>query len=209
MCLASTGLFRRECPEPSQEVIMTLSPFVSLPTQESQQANLCVPQGHAGYALGRSGRKRLECGTHDIQPLSPSTIFLIRVGAMHKLDLESLGNSMVRDEAGLWRPLRVVGRLEYSILHADRLMDALERGELLESSDLERELTQIILDRVNSFLECDTWRSETLSASLECASGELQFYVEDALEPLGIQVTSFELTADLTSDVSSGHRGLA
>jgi hypothetical protein len=192
-----------------QEVIMTLLPFVSLPTPDSQQANLCVPLGHAGYALGRSGRKRLECGTHDIQPLSPSTIFLIRVGASHVLELESLGNSMLRDEAGLWRPLRVVGRLEYSILLPDRLMDALERDDLQESSDLDRELTQIILDRVNSFLECDTWRAETLTASLECASGELQFHVEEALEPLGIQVTSFELTADLTSDVSGSHRGLA
>lgn len=188
---------------------MTLSPFVSLPAQDSQQANLCVPQGHTGYALGRSGRKRLECGTHDIQPLSPATIFLIRVGATHLLELDSLGNSMLRDDAGLWRPLRVVGRLGYSILQADRLMDTLERSDLLETSDLERELTQIILDRVNSFLECDTWRAETLSSSLECASGELQFHVEEALEPLGIQVTSFELTADLTNDVSGSQRGLA
>jgi len=188
---------------------MTSLPFLTLPTHDTQPANLRVPQGHAGYALGQSGRTRLECGTHDMQPLSPSTIFLIRVGASHALELESLGNSMLRDDAGLWRPLRVVGRLQYSILHADRLMDVLERDAMLDTSDLERELTEIILDRVNSFLECDTWRSETLEASLECASGELQFHVEEALDPLGIQVISFELTADLTDEVTGSRRGLA
>jgi hypothetical protein len=209
-CLTAVDLeFRSCCPEPLLEVMMTLLPFVSLPTVDAQPANLRVPQGHTGFALGQEGRKRLECGTHDIQPLTPSTIFLIRVGASHDLQLESLGNSMLRDDTGVWRPLRVIGFLEYSVLHAERFMDALERDSILETHDLEKELTRIVLERVNRFLECDTWRQETLAASLECASGELLIHVEEALDPLGIQVQTFELSADLTGDISMSHRGMS
>jgi len=184
-------------------------PFVSLPTMDAQPANLRVPRGHTGFALGQTGRKRLECGTHDIQPLTPSTIFLIRIGASHNLRLESLGQSMLRDDSGLWRPLRVFGFLEYSISHAERFMDALERDAILETRDLEKELTRIVLERVGDFLECDTWREETLSSSLECASGELLIHVEEALDPLGIQVQMFELSADLAADISTSQRGLS
>ena len=84
-----------------------------------------------------------------------------------------------------------------------------DRDEILEIRDLEKELSRLILDRVNSFLECDTWRQETLDASLEVASGELQLHVEEALEPLGIQVQTFELAADLSTDISSSQRGLS
>ena len=188
---------------------MTSLPFVSLPTLDEQPANLRVPRGHTGFALGADGRTRLECGTHDMQPLTPSTIFLIRVGAAHDLELESLGNSMLRDDSGVWRPLRVFGFLEYSIAHAERLMDVLERDSILETRDLEKELTRIVLERVSNFLECDTWRQETLSSCLECASGELLMHVEDALDPLGIQVTTFQLSANLGNDISSAQRGLS
>lgn len=188
---------------------MTSLPFVSLPTLEPLPANLRVPRGHTGFALGVEGRKRLECGTHDIQPLTPSTIFLIRVGASHNLALESLGNSILRDDSGMWRPLRVFGFLEYSVTHAERFMDVLERDAILETRDLEKELTRIVLERVGDFLECDTWREETLMASLECASGELLMHVEEALDPLGIQVQMFQLSADLSADFSTSQHGLS
>ena len=189
---------------------MPPQPFVSLPTQENLEDSLCVPSGHAGFALGQEGRQRLECGTHAMQPLSPAVVFLVRVGASHVLELTSLGNSMLRDNGGQWQPLRVLGHLEYSIAQPERLMDALERDAILEASEFERELTRIVLDCVNSFLECDTWRAETLSASLECASGELQVHVEEALGPLGIQLQSFELSTHVgTTETTSRPHGLA
>ena len=189
---------------------MPPQPFVSLPTQENLQASLCVPSDHAGFALGQEGRRNLECGTHALQSLSPAVVFLVRVGASHVLELTSLGNSMLRNHSGQWQPLRVIGHLEYSIAQPERLMDALERDAILEASEFERELRRIVLDRVSSFLECDTWRAETLSASLECASGELQIHLEAALDPLGIQLQSFELSTNVDAvDPSEAPHGLA
>ncbi len=189
---------------------MNPQPFVSLPAQENLQASLCVPNGHTGFALGQEGRKRLACGTHDIRPLSPATVFLVRVGALHVLELSPLGNSMLRDGAGQWQPLQVLGHLEYSVAHPDRLMDTLERDAILEANEFEQELRRIVLDRVNSFLECDTWRSETLSASLECASSELYIHIEEALDLLGIQLQAFELTTNIGApSTSQAPRGLA
>ena len=104
---------------------------------------------------------------------------------------------MLRDGAGQWQPLQVMGHLEYSVAQPDRLMDTLERDAILEANEFEQELRRIVLDRVNSFLECDTWRSETLTASLECASSELYIHIEEALDLLGIQLQSFELSTNI------------
>ncbi len=176
---------------------MPVQPFVSLRAREDLRASLCVPQGHTGFAVGLDGRKILECGTHDIRPLSPTTVFLVRVGALHVLELTPLGNSILRDDAGRWQPLQVLGHLEYSVANAERLMDALERNAILEASEFEQELRHLVLDRVNSFLECDSWRIETLSDSIECATSELYVHIEEALGHLGIQLQSFELSTSI------------
>jgi hypothetical protein len=114
-------------------------------------------------------------------------------GRLHRLALRSLGNLLLQEGDGRWRPLRVVGNLAYTITHPELLVDILVRDQIDDAGAFEEELVRIVTDLFSRVLDGDAWTASNLAESLECASGELMRCLEEIVAPLGLSVRSFEL----------------
>ena len=117
----------------------------------------------------------------------------VRAARLHRLALHSLGNLLLQEGDGRWRPLRVVGNLAYTITQPELLVDILVRDHIDDAGAFEDELARIVSDLFARVLDGDAWTASNLTESLECASGELLRRLEEIVAPLGLGVRSFEL----------------
>jgi hypothetical protein len=169
---------------------MTKRDVAAQPFTRAAERNVSVPAGHAAFSMQAGERTSLTQGLH-ANPRGP--VFMMPVGRLHILALRSLGNLLLQEGDGRWRPLRVIGNLVYTITHPELLMDLLARDHIDDPNAFENELARIVSDLFTRVLDGDSWTASNLTESLECASGELMRRLEEAVAPLGLGVQSFEL----------------
>lgn len=149
-----------------------------------------LPAGHAAFAVESGNGVPL---SENSLARGGGPVFVVPVGSSLALELHSLGNTLLQESDGRWRPLRVVGRLAYTITRPELLVELLERDHISEPERFEAELSRIVTELFSRVLDGDSWNAENLTESLDCASGELMRQLEDAVAPLGLNVQAFEL----------------
>jgi hypothetical protein len=169
-------------------------PFVYLDTQPPAQ--LDVLPGHEGFVVHDGGRLHLPPGRHDLDGQGAAAVFLVRLAGSHTIELRSLGEAMLRDAGGRWRPIQLLGRLVYGIARADLLIDLLQRERICEPRQLEHEMSRTILGLLPHVFDGGPLQADQLSENLDYVSGELLRRVSGALEPHGIAVQGLDLVAE-------------
>ena len=169
-------------------------PFIHLRSNGTPM--LCVPPGSEGFVVHEGWRLRLLAGAHRLAYRGVVAMFLVRVDATHFLELVSLGGAMLRDAGGGWRPIRLLGRLVYSVRRPELLVDLLEREQICEARQLERELHGMVVAQLANVFEGEPLRAERLSENLDVVGGEVQRRLTVALQPCGIGVQGLDLLAE-------------
>jgi len=122
---------------------MSTPPFIALCDDTSSRDILSVPPGHEGFVRHAGGRLHLRPGMHRLQCERVAAVFLVCVEGSHGVDLRSLGGAMLRAANGRWSPIKLLGRLVYGVVRPEPLVDFLEREQIHEPRQLERELGTI------------------------------------------------------------------
>jgi hypothetical protein len=174
---------------------MKESPFLALVDEDEERRILSVPPGHEGFVRHDTGRLHLRPGVHRLQCGRAAAVFLVRVEGSHVLDLRSLGGVMVRASTGRWRPLKVLGQLVYGVARPEQLVDFLEREQIHESEELERELARLTVDLLANVFDGDALHADKLVQSLEEVSSELLRRLTVIVLPLGLRLDGLDLLA--------------
>lgn len=174
---------------------MTQEPFLYLHSDGGPRRMLSVLPGHEGFVLHESGLTRFGTGMHRLACRSVDAVFLVRVGGQHRCDLHSLGGLLLRGPDGRRRPIKMLGRLSYSVLRAEGLVDYLVREQIYEPRQLERELGRSVVETLAGFFDGDVWGAEALEQSLDLASAELLAQLAPTLSPVGLSLDGLELVA--------------
>jgi hypothetical protein len=170
-------------------------PFLALADEEEERRILSVPPGHEGFVRHLTGRLHLGPGLHRLHCGRALATFLIRVDGAHRLELKSLGGAMVRAAGGRWRPLKVLGQLAYGVARPEQLVDFLEREQIFEARDLERELGRLTVDLLANVFDGEAMDADRLSENLEVVSGELLRRLTAVVLPLGLRLDGLDLIA--------------
>jgi hypothetical protein len=174
---------------------MSTPPFIALCDDTSTRQMLSVPAGHEGFVRHAGGRLHLRPGMHRLQCERVAAVFLVCVEGSHALDLRSLGGAMLRAANGRWSPIKLLGRLVYGVTRPEPLVDFLEREQIHEPRQLERELSRLTVEVLANVFDGEALRPDELDCQLGVASGELLRRLTVLLLPLGICLHGLDLLA--------------
>jgi hypothetical protein len=174
---------------------MVVPPFIALCDDTLERRMLCVPPGHEGFVRHATGRMHLLPGVHRLDCERIANVFLVRVEGSHGLDLRSLGGTMLRAANGRWSPVKILGRLVYGITSPEPLVDFLEREQIHEPRQFERELGRLAVDLLSNLFDGEALRPDELNGHLEGISSELLRRLTVVLLPLGLSLHGVDLLA--------------
>jgi hypothetical protein len=174
---------------------MDRSPFISLCDEEGPRSIVSVPPEHEGFIRHSTGRLHLVPGVHRVAFDRVFAVFLVRVGGLHELQLRALGGAVLRGPDGRRRPIKVLGRLVYGVVRAEQFVDFLEREQLHDPAEFERELGRLAVELLANVFDGDPLSAEGLAAQLDGVSGELLRRLTAVVLPLGLGLHGLDLVA--------------
>ena len=183
---------------------MRQEPFIYLYSRDGVRETLGVPPGYEGFVVYEGGRLNLPPGMHRFACKSVLAVFLVRVGGSHTLDLASASGAMLHAADGRWRPLKVLGRLAYSVAKPELLVDLFVRERISEPRRLDRELSTLVVELLSRVLDGETWSAEKLTENLDLVSGELLRRLTVTMAPLGLTLQGLQLDAAPTPPLEAG-----
>jgi hypothetical protein len=172
---------------------MSTPPFIALCDDTGERRMLSVPPGHEGFVRHEGGRLHLRPGMHRLQVERVAAVFLVCVEGSHSLDLRSLGGAMLRAANGRWSPIKLLGRVVYGVVRPEPLVDFLEREQIHEPRQLERELSRLTVELLANIFDGDALHPDELNGQLGAASGELLRRLTVHLLPLGLSLHGLDL----------------
>lgn len=174
---------------------MNHSPFIALCDEGGQRSIVSVPPEHEGFVRHESGRIHFLPGVHRLACGRVLTVFLVRVAGVHGLELRSLGGALLREPNGRRRPIKVLGRLAYGVVRPEPFVDFLEREQLHDPADFERELGRLTVELLSNVFDGEPLDGDHLSEHLDAVSGELLRRLTAVVLPLGLDLHALDLVA--------------
>jgi hypothetical protein len=174
---------------------MQLPPFTTLWDPDGRRSVLSVPPRHDGFVRHSAGLLHLRPGVHKIDCHEVAAVFLVHLDGTHGLDLLSLGDAVLRGANGHRQPMHVLGRLVYGIARAALLVEYLEREQIHDAAEFERQLRRLTVELLANVFDGEALRAEEVSQHLDVVSGELVRRLEPELRRIGLVIHGLDLVA--------------